>query len=321
MDFQSFIDSIAAVKSLGITAPCPPDGDSVGAQCALKELIEQLHPHVKVEIINEDPCPKRYEFLKLSDQFKQSKDIKESPEAWLCVDGGPLRSGVETKKLWDKAKIHGLMDHHVVGSKESFHFQLYDPTAAATTEMVYKLAMHCKAKLTPSLAQAIYVGLIYDTGLFKHSNTTPEIMRIGAHLLEVGFNHTETAEKAMLIRSKGSLDLLRLMLNKFNHSDKISWSAITHAEFIESGATGEDKDGLIDVLFLQDKCSVAVLFFEAKPSLWKLSFRSRGPDVASFARSLNPQGGGHKLASGCTLEGDMKTITDKTISSLSKVVS
>lgn len=318
MDFQSFINTIKALESLAITAPSPPDGDSVGAQCALKELINQLYPHVRVEIINEDPCPKRYLFLKHSNEFKLSKDIapKDIPQGWLCVDGGPARVGTVTKKLWSQAKIHGLMDHHIVGSKEEFQFKLYEPTAAATTEMVYKLLVHCGAKLTKTLAQAIYVGLIYDTGLFKHSNTTPEIMNIGAKLIETGFNHTDTAEKALLIRSQGTLSLLKLLLNNQQLDSQIAWSIVSHSDFKASGATGEDKDGLIDVLFLQEDCQVAVLFFEAAPNLWKLSFRSRGADVAAFARSLNPLGGGHKLASGCTLEGNLKEVTEKTLNSL-----
>jgi nanoRNase/pAp phosphatase (c-di-AMP/oligoRNAs hydrolase) len=83
MDFKAFLKGIEKYSSIAITAPTPPDGDSVGTQCALLELIETLHPKKKVFIVNEESCPQKYIFLKGSDKFIQAQDFKEKAELWI----------------------------------------------------------------------------------------------------------------------------------------------------------------------------------------------------------------------------------------------
>ncbi|MBP7843435.1 MAG: bifunctional oligoribonuclease/PAP phosphatase NrnA [Proteobacteria bacterium] len=322
MDFKAFLKGIEKYSSIAITAPTPPDGDSVGTQCALLELIETLHPQKKVFIVNEESCPQKYIFLKGSDKFIQAQDFKEKVELWICVDGGPNRLGDATTKHWETAKAHGLIDHHAVGTEDHFEISLYDPTAASTTVLVYKLWEESRTKLTHTLAEALYVGLIYDTGVFKHPNTTPEVMRIGAKLLETGFAHTDTVEKSLLMRTEANIHMLKSLLEHFKveFSKRWVWSKVDHTAFKSSQGSSQDKDGLIDFLFLIPQCEIAILFFEAKPDLWKLSFRSRSWDVANLAKSLNPQGGGHKLASGCTLEGNFDTVYSTTQKAVQKLL-
>jgi phosphoesterase RecJ-like protein len=321
MDFQGFLLGLTPYSSIALTAPSPPDGDSVGTQCALLEIIRTLHPKKKVIIVNEDPCPQKYRFLAGADEFLVPSQVQESPELWICVDGGPNRLGEATTKLWKAGKAHALVDHHAVGSNEKFNFSLYDACAAATTVLIYKLWQEAGIAMTPTLAEALYVGLVYDTGVFKHSNTTPEVMRIGAHLLESGFAHTDTIEKSMLMRTEANIRMLKSVLDTFKteFAGKWTWSRIDHPAYLASKGSSEDKDGLIDFLFLIPGCEIAVLFFEAKPKLWKLSFRSRGWDVAALARSLNPQGGGHRLASGCTLEGTFDEVFGKCQQNIGKL--
>jgi phosphoesterase RecJ-like protein len=316
LDYQAFMKAVAAAKSIAITAPAGADGDSVGTQCSLKLLFEQQFPQKKVRIVNEEPCPARYKFLTGSEYFEVSIDLiakNESAEFWICVDGGASRIGDDTKKLWDKAKLHGHVDHHAIGTEGHYDVRLYDPAAAATVEIVFGLLRDQKLKLTPQVAEAIYVGLIFDTGLFKHSNTKPSTMRIGAELLETGFNHTEAAEKAMLMRSLGGFKMLKKVLASatIESGGRYVYGILNNAAFKECQADGDDREGIIDQLFLVNGCQIAAFFFEKNVGDWKLSFRSRGWDVAALARSLNSEGGGHQLAAGCSLKGTEDEITAK----------
>lgn len=163
------------------------------------------------------------------------------------------------------------------------------------------------------MAEAIYVGLIFDTGMFKHSNTRPETLQIAAELMTTGFSHTTVAEKAMMIRSPGAFALLKTLLaqSTFDLQGRYVWSVISYQDFKNSAGDSDDKEGLIDQLFLTDKCEIAAFYFEKSPQEWKISFRARGWDVATLARSLNPQGGGHKLAAGCSLSGPQNEILKK----------
>jgi bifunctional oligoribonuclease and PAP phosphatase NrnA len=319
LDFDQFMKCVGEAKSVGITAPAYGDGDSVGTQCALKEIFEKQFPKLSVRIINETPCPRRYQFLHHAESFEVSSDIlKQNPETWpeimICVDGNYERVGDDTMKIWLAARKRGQVDHHAMSGAPDYDFRLYQPEAAATTEMVFDLVEHCGITLTNTMAQSIYMGLIFDTGLFKHSNTTPRVMRIGAELLATGFNHTDTAEKGMMIRSPESFMLLQTLLAEahFAMESRYVWSVLANSRFVESGADSDDKEGLIDHLFLTDKCEIAAFYFEVEPQVWKVSFRARKHwDVAALARSLNPQGGGHKKAAGCTLLGSREVVLPK----------
>lgn len=324
LDFDAFDKNIQQHESIALTAPSGADGDSVGTQCALYEYIITKFPEKKCFIINEDPCPDRYRFLKYTELFQTAVNFKDpSPQLWIVVDGGPNRLGDHTTTLWKKAQAHAQIDHHTISVAHEYCFTLNEKTAAATTEIVFKLFEHNKFSLSASIAQALYVGLIYDTGLFKHSNTTPEIMRIGAKLLEADFNHTETAEKAMLLRSEKNLKLLKTLLNNTEYflNGKNPLGVINFETLSNINADSNDKDGLIDVLFLTPQCQVACLLFEIEKNHWKVSFRSRGPNVAALAKSLDSNGGGHILAAGCSLTGNESDVKAKCQKAMADILS
>ncbi len=327
MDFVAFLNALKDSRSIALTAPAWGDGDSVGTQCALREAFLQLLPGKEIRIINETPCPKRYAFLAHADRFEVSAEVLKSPretwpDTWICVDGSFERIGELTTQLWNAGKKHALIDHHKMSGHYNYHFRLYDPEAAATVEIVFKFLKQHQVKLTPSMAQAIYLGLIFDTGLFKHSNTRPETMRIGAELLETGFDHTMTAEVGMLIRSPGSYLMLKHLLadSRFEVDSRYVWGVLDHKAFLEAGGDAEDREGLIDNLFLTTKCEIAAFYFEPRPNLWKISFRSRGWDVAQLARSINPDGGGHIRAAGCTVEGPRSEVLGRCHDAIKKTL-
>jgi bifunctional oligoribonuclease and PAP phosphatase NrnA len=319
LDFDRFMKTLGDARSVGLTAPAFGDGDSVGTQCALKEILEHKYPKLKVRIINETACPRRYQFLHHADAFEISEAIlREDPSTWpeimVCVDGNFERVGDDTMKIWNAAKKRGQVDHHAISGADVYDFRLYQPEAAATTEIVFDLVRKLGLPLTKTIAQSLYMGLIFDTGLFKHSNTTPKVMRIGAELLETGFNHTQTAEEGLLIRTPPAFDLLKSVLaeSHFEMDARYVWGVLSYAAYEKSGADADDKEGLIDQLFLTTKCEIAAFYFEIKPQMWKVSFRARKHwDVAALARTLNPQGGGHKKAAGCSLEGPMGDVLSR----------
>jgi phosphoesterase RecJ-like protein len=316
LNYSHFLKTVGASKSVGLTAPAWGDGDSVGTQSALKEYLIQKFPNLKVRIINETPCPKRYQFLHEGLNFEVSSDLLSQPaESWpeimICVDGNFERVGEDTMKIWRAAKSRGQVDHHAISGENNYDFRLFDPKAAATTEIIFKLIAATGGKLSKSIAQAIYLGLIFDTGLFKHSNTTPETLEIAGRLLECGFDHTDTAERGMLIRTPGAFLMLKALLTDahFDIKGRYVWGVLNYSAFMEAGGDAEDREGLIDQLFLTENCEIAAFYFEPKPGQWKISFRSRKAwDVAALARTLNPEGGGHIRAAGCSLKGSQETV-------------
>jgi phosphoesterase RecJ-like protein len=318
LDFVQFVETLKSFNNIAITAPAGADGDSVGTQCAMKEALEQLLPTKKIRILNEEPCPIRYRFLKFAADFEVASTVLSGsqtnwPDCLICVDGGFSRIGDKMTELWTFAKARGQIDHHIIGGKNDYSFRLYDPKAASTTEIVFKFVRALSVNLTQTLAQAIYVGLIFDTGLFKHSNATPDTLRIAAELMTTGFNHTETVEKAMLIKSDGAFAILKHLLAsaRFELNGSYVWSVLDHKTFLAAGGDPDDREGLIDQIFLTRQCRVAAFYFERFPGEWKISFRSRGPNVAALAQFLNANGGGHVLAAGCSLNGNSSEVLER----------
>lgn len=315
LNFQSFAQSLAPYNDIALTAPAGADGDSVGTQCSLREALLQIYPNKTIRVINEDSCPHRYQLLKGTEIFETASEVVKSPpakwpEVMICVDGGFSRIGTDATKIWLAAKKRGQVDHHAIGGSAEYDLRLYDPKAAATTEIVFAFVREMKLKLTPSMAQAIYVGLVFDTGLFKHSNTTPKTMRIGADLLETGFDHTTTVERTMLLRTPGAFSMLQVVLKdaKSELGGRYTFGVLGQPEFLSSGGTADDREGIIDQLFLIEKCEIAAFYFEKAPQDWKVSFRARVWDVATLAQSLNSGGGGHRQASGCSLSGPREDV-------------
>lgn len=317
-EFHEFVEYIKKYEHIALTAPAGADGDSVGTQCSLKEVILFLFPHKKVRIINEDECPIRYRLLPGTSSFEKSSDVVKNPQStWpqvmICVDGGFQRIGDDTTKIWNHCLLRGQVDHHSSAIGDKYDFRLFDPVASSTTVLVYRLAKELNVKFTKEMAQAIYTGMIFDTGLFKHSNTTPETLLIASDLMKYGFNHTETVEKTMLIRNMGALNFLKLALSRmqFEVEKQYVWSFLRYEDIKEAKALAEDREGIIDFLFLTPDCQIAALYFEIEPNKWKISFRSRDFDVAKMAQDITPHGGGHKKASGCTLLGNQDLVLNK----------
>lgn len=319
MDHANFLEHCKKADSLVLTAPAGADGDSVGTQCAFYEIFKSLFPEKEILIVNEDPCPKRYQFMPFTEYFKTSQNLvdekwgeKKRNDLWICVDGGPNRLGDKTTPFWKNAASRAQVDHHKVSqSHEKLDATLNNSDAASTTEIVYEFCQYNRIALTQTLAQSLYVGLIYDTGLFKHSNTNPKVMRIGAHLLEFGFNHTRTAEKVLMIRTEANMKLAQKIMSTmhFDEEGRYVWATLSLNDFKEAGAKLEDREGLIDLLFLTENCEVASLMSEVEKDKWKVSFRARRLDVASVAKSLDKDGGGHRLAAGCGITGTPKALS------------
>lgn len=318
LQHDEFLNLCKKAEHIFLTAPAGADGDSVGTQSAFYEIFKKLFPQKSISIVNEDPCPQRYLFMPFADTFKTSAELEKSwkkgstKDLWICVDGGPNRLGEKTTAFWDQATYRAQVDHHRVSQEFKLDAKLNNSDAASTTEIVYDFCTHHKIPLSPTLAQNIYVGLIYDTGLFKHSNTTPKVMRIGADLLEFGFNHTQTAEKVLFIRNAANLKLAQKLLSSMQmlSDNRYVWAKITQKDFQEAKAKLEDREGLIDLLFLTDKCEIAALFSEVDNNVWKISLRARRLDVAQLAKSLDANGGGHRLAAGCSVSGDQEKLNE-----------
>jgi phosphoesterase RecJ-like protein len=309
-ELERFDKALQSAKRVLITAPGAADGDSIGAQLALRRMLLGKHRHLDVTILNDEKLPERYLFLPdvetvhTPETFAEAKKSSDFDIA-IVVDGGVDRAG-RVREPYGKAKLKVFIDHHAVSAEYPYDVRIVESTASSTTELMFHLSQtpFFETPVTSEFSQQIYLGLIFDTGFFRHSNTTPEVMELAANLLRSGFDFTRVGERGMLERSFASLKLLSDTLSRadLRANGKIIYSTLSQANLKAFNAQDDDREGIIDHLFLTRGIRVAILFFEIPAGRTKISLRSQGDiDVANFARSLTEHGGGHYKAAGANL--------------------
>jgi phosphoesterase RecJ-like protein len=312
---------LQSARRVMLTAPAPADGDSIGSQLAMRMIIRQHFPDLEVRIVNEDVLLDRYLHLPTARDVDLPSRFRPGDfDVGIVFDGGEERIGT-AQPLFRACRYTAQIDHHAVGTPYPYHVRVWDPTAAATTEVIYRLTLANALSYTldSDIAQNLYVGLIFDTGYFRHGNTTPETLEFCAALLRTGFNFSEVGERAMLERTMGGIQLMgRVMADvKASAGGRVLSGVVPRELLTHFAARDEDRDGIIDQLTLVQGVEVAVLFHETQPGDVKLSFRSKTDfDVATFAERMNPQGGGHRKASGCTMKGPLADVVKTVLSAL-----
>jgi len=325
-DFEAVLKS---ARSVLLTSPGTADGDSVGAQLALRRMLVHRYPKLEINIVNDDPLPDRYRFLPDVETVQTPESFKaagKTPKFDVAVimDGGIDRAG-RVKEWFDQCPSRVFIDHHAISVDYPYTIRMVEPKASSTTELMYYISQTSffNMPLDSSFAQQIYLGLIFDTGFFRHSNTTPEAMELGAHLLRTGFDFTRVGERGMLERTYASLQLLADTLNRAQliADGKIIWSILTQEKLKELGATDDDREGIIDQLFITHGIDVAILFYELPNRETRLSLRSHGNlDVANFARGLTHRGGGHTKAAGANLDMPWEEAVKRVLEKLTTAV-
>lgn len=322
---------IAALESASrvlVTSPGAADGDSIGAQLALRQMLLQKFPKTEVRIINDEPLPVRYAFLPGANHVHTPESYATTKESLnfdvaIIVDGGIDRAG-RVRSYFEKAKTTVFIDHHAVSIEYPYTIRIVESTASSTTELMYHLSQSkdFQTKIDSDFAQQIYLGIVFDTGFFRHSNTTPEVMELSASLLRTGFDFTRVGERGMLERSFSSLKMMSDTLNRSQllAEGRIIWSSLSQEILKKYHAVDDDREGIIDHMFLTRGIEVAVLFFELGSGQTKVSFRSQGHfDVAEFARSLTEHGGGHRKAAGALLDKNISLAAFEVLAKLEAV--
>lgn len=320
-------------KSFLITGQYNPDGDSIGAELALYKILTftksdrhgVLDPEVVIDIVNEEPPPHRYRFLPNFHAVKPLEEVQgQRYEVGFIVDGGRDRTG-EVLPLLEKCDYTINIDHHKSRLKSNDTISWVEPYISSTCELIFEFIDHpdWKIPLTSDIATCIYTGMIYDTGSFQFSSTSPRTHRIAARLLEAGINAWKISEEVLLVKSYAALKLLTAVLSQVRRDPRggILWSVITQKMLEETGATPQDEEGIINQYNFVEGCEAAVLFKEVSKNKIKVSLRSRGRiDMGAVAKSLNPGGGGHERAAGCTLEGSMEEVQERVLRAVEKAL-
>jgi phosphoesterase RecJ-like protein len=283
-----------------ITAHARPDGDAIGSILALAELLEQFGCTTDPVLV--DPIPHIYRSLPGVHRIRQAATLtSDEPLAPViilecdCVARTGL-AGLDNRFLLN-------IDHHLSGRNYGA-LNWIDEHACAVAAMIYRLADAAQATITPTMATCLYTSILSDTGTFTFPATSAETFAIAHALTLKGASPALIARQVYFSNSLSKTRLLGAALANLQYHDSLAWTWVTRQDLAVTRADAEDCEGVVNHLIAIDGAEAAAFLRETPDGQFRLSIRSKGRiNVASVAEALG--GGGHRSASGCTLNGPL----------------
>jgi phosphoesterase RecJ-like protein len=277
-----------------------PDGDALGSLLALHEILTQLGKDSVMFLAEKEfPLPVEYRFLALQEVFHEPPaDLSDRIIVFLdCgnIDRMPVEWLREGQRILN-------IDHHHDNTRFG-DVNLVDVDASCTAEIVYDLSHRLGAETTKSIAQALYVGLITDTGMFMYENTDARTHRVAADLIEAGVDVNEIFRRLYERVPEEKLKLIARALGKIDRhlGGTLSTTYLSADDYAATGADETMTEGIIDFVRGIEGTSVAAVVRDKPDSAResrKVSLRSTdgSVDVSRIARKMG--GGGHRRAAG-----------------------
>jgi phosphoesterase RecJ-like protein len=285
-----------------------PDGDALGSLLAMQGLLTALGKDSAMFISPHDlPLPREYRFLSLDGLIQLPlADVAERTVVFL--DCGNIDRN-SASVLRDGAHLLNIDHHHDNTCFGTLNYVV--PHASCTAEIVWDLMHGLSVRPKPSVAEALYIGLITDTGRFMYENTGPRAHVMAAELIEAGVDVPGVYRKLYEDVPAGKLALLGLALGQIQRFDagELAIVALSAEDFERSDAEESYSEGIIDQLRALQGTKVAVLVRELssgeRKGQHKVSLRATGDDVDVSVIARAQGGGGHRRAAGfsTTLEG------------------
>ena len=291
--------------SVAITSHVRPDGDAIGSCVGLYHILRAQG--IAAHIIGLEPIPPRYQFL-LEDVERLSPDnLRPSDyERLIVLDTGALDRAPEFVSQWQKQVQTLNIDHHPTNTTFGTHNCIISD-AAAVAEIITHLAVAANWPVPLLAANALWVGIITDTGRFAYSCTTPDTLQAAAKLAAVGIDTPKIDQQVFQTLPLGALRLQARAIDRMelHEQQRLAIITLSQQDFTECGANPEDADEIINIPRRLDSVEIAILLTEKRNGTpqslhTKASFRTRPPfDAALLCQTLG--GGGHARAAGCEL--------------------
>lgn len=291
---------IKEAETIAVGGHIRPDGDCVGSCVALYLYLKKNYPDKKVSVYL-DHVPQEFLFLTGTDEVVSAKGVEACFDLFISLDCGDLSRLGDAQALFEQAKDTISLDHHI--TNEMFaKTNLVEADRSSTSEFLYEFLE--PEKIDKDIASALYTGIIFDTGVFRHSNTSRRTMEIAGKLMEYGIEHWKIIDGSFDQKTYIQNQILgRCLLESIlvlNGSLIVSCVTQKTLDFYE--ATSDDLDGVVDQLRTTKGVEVALLIYETGVQEYKVSMRSNGAvDVSKIGAFFG--GGGHKKAAGCTMHG------------------
>lgn len=311
---QNIKKIVDSASELVIVSHENPDGDAIGSALAWSILMQKLGKHVTIWFPTRFPM--YYAWMKGSDQIRfysdNQKDIDDDlkkADLLFAVDISSLsRTGRMAKALQSFTGTKVLIDHHIDPDVDVFQHLFSDTTVSSTCELIYHLMVMAGLDhhIDLAIAEALYVGIMTDTGSFSFNCNMPATYDVVADLLRKGITPDRLHKLVYDNNHEGRIRLLGYALQKMkvNHELHTAYIWLDKAELEAAGSLPGDTEGIVNFA-LSVKHVVLAAFFSMREGEVKISLRSKGNfSVNDFAKQ-HFNGGGHFNAAGGSFKGSV----------------
>jgi phosphoesterase RecJ-like protein len=302
------LQAIRARHRLVVTSHARPDGDGIGSALACAQILRAMGKDA--EVVTYDGVPRIYQNLPFADRAIQATVVPPNDAVVLLECDSTRRALLEGL---DQCFLINI-DHHVSG-RNFGDINWIDPTVMATAELVYRLARLACVPIDRDIATCLYTALMTDTGSFMFEGTNEHTFTVARELVLAGADPAQCARHIYFGHSTAKMRLLGAALTHMHREGPLAWIWVTREQMERLGAREEDCEGLVNYALSMGDVQVAIFFRELPDRRYRVSLRSKGEiNVSTVAEHFG--GGGHKCASGFSLEGPLAVAVSRVVDRL-----
>lgn len=295
------------VKSIAIAGHVRPDGDCTGSCLAVYGYIREHFPDIEADVYLEVNNP-AFGMLKWAEEIRTDYREERTYDLFLALDVSDKERLGEALKYFEAAGRTICIDHHIT-NKGFAEENLIEPEASSTSELVFGILE--EDKISRETAEALYMGIVHDTGIFQYSNTTPRTMEVAGRLMAKGIAFSRIIDETFYQKTYIQNQVLgrTLMESILLLDGKIIMGRIRQKDMEFYGVGPKDLEGIVNQLRVTKGVEVAIFLHETGNQEYKVSLRSNGPvDVSKVCAYFG--GGGHVKAAGCTMHGTLHDVVN-----------
>ena len=308
-EFNQIKKELGKSRKVLLVAHSRPDGDTMGSVFVLKEyLVNNLKKEAAA--VCPDPLPEYLKDIFADADFANHENIDTS-EYDLLIGCDAVERSFEkiVKEKKNNQKII-LFDHHptIELKKTEPDIVVADEGASSVCEILYDFFDFHRIALSKKMASYLLTGILHDTAVFQHANTSARVMEIAAELMRRGAPMNKIIEVSFKDKKLETLKLWGRAMERAEINPKTGaiMSFITKEDMDELGMEEESVGRIAELLNTVSGTKFSLVLIEKDKNKVKGSLRSewyKNVDVSQIARQF--RGGGHRLASGFEIAGKL----------------
>ena len=292
--------------SVAIFGHLRPDGDCVGTALGLYNYIKDNYPEIKADLYLEK-FPESFNMIRYASEAREFCPFDKIYDTVFVVDtSSEERIGAGGREALKKCGFSCNIDHHVSNPGNICEVNHVVPDGSSAAEVLYYMLE--PDKVSRQCAEALYLGISHDTGIFKYSSTHRSTLLAVADLIDKGVDFTRIIDETYYHRTLPQTVVTGFVLMNVKQAigGKVAYGYLTSEQMKHFGVSSLEMDGIIDAIRELEGNEVAIFMYPLKGG-YKISLRSKNKvDVNVVASHFS--GGGHVKAAGGQAYGDPETI-------------